>query len=224
MIRMQREDSGYGGLNLLKLNKKIKFYLPIVFLNLLFFLTPLFADKRKIIIGIQTGYSFYIPEDYHESETLWSKSVWGNKLGPIFGVNLQLEISPNGIFQAEINHQKRTFFDEYIDYQYPEFNRKREENDSYLSLHLNFLYKFYIFERARIILYSFAGLGRDKYCPVSLKIGIGGKRPLFSQTYLNVSISYISSLLLYGAEGGGIDFYPFALRHISLNMGLEYKL
>lgn len=209
---------------MLKLNKKLKNILLLIFLNLLSLCFSLTAENRKIFIGLQTGYSFYTPRDYNESSTLWSKSIGGNRLGLLFGANLQVRVSQNWILQGEINYQKRTFFYEYVDYQHPEFNSKGEEDNSYLILHINFLYNFYTFKEEKITLHLLSGLARYRYSPLSSKIGMAGKYHFLPKTNLNLSVSFISSILLYDAEGGGICFFPLAMKHISLNLGLEYEL
>lgn len=99
--------------------KKNVLIIPLLF----FFLIPyqVKAEDYKFVIGINSGYSFGLTNEFKENKEEYSVGYYKDqhKLGFRFGLYFQYNFSPHWAIQGEIDYQRITYTQEYINYNNP---------------------------------------------------------------------------------------------------------
>lgn len=187
---------------------------------LLFILIPceIKAEDYKFVVGITTGYSFGLTNEYKENKEEYTGGYnkYQDKLGFHFGLNFQYNFSSSWAIQGEIDYQRKTYTQEHIDYNNPSYNYSKSYDCSFIAPYLNVIYNS---SKEKILFpYFSAGIGICQIAPeivFMFKIGGGIKYHFFSRTTLNLEVSFNIPFLL--------RTLPSEIEYLSLNLGLEHK-
>lgn len=180
------------------------------------------GENNKYFIGVHSGYSSFFARNYYESIRYDSEHRSENKLGFYAGANFQYRFSPHWTIQLEMDYQRGTHFEEFIDYVTPEYNHSRTEDTSYKIYYLNAVYTLLEIKERKFFPYFLAG------------VGIRDTKPfiLYSKIEIGIKYSFLTRLALHA----GVTFWPFPfmllehygirlyLQSYSINIGLEYGL
>jgi hypothetical protein len=193
---------------------------------ILFVLIPcqIKAEDNKFVIKISSGYSFGLMGNYklNEESGKYEMHKWQYKLGPQFGITLQYQFTSHLAVEGEIVHQRKSLYEERIDYIEPVYSYSRTSNLSFFTCFLNIIYKFKSSRKQNIIPYLFLGVGVEDISPFIVRSKIGeGISYYFSPLFgINIEISLYPYPPFYGF--GKIEL-PSEIEYLSLNIGLEYK-
>jgi hypothetical protein len=182
-------------------------------------------NRIRIAIGLNCGYSFLAERDYYEEYRYDSEYRRESKLGFRGGANLQCYFGRHFALQIETDHQRNALFEEFKDYTNPEYNYSRSQDISYTVYYLNFIYRISDFSKQKLSPYIFAGAGIYNFDPFTLysKMGLGIQYNLSPRVMVHTEVSLGPAAFIY-KDPSAFRFFPFDIKYISFNFGLDFLL
>jgi len=181
------------------------------------------GQSKKYVIGIHSGYSFFLKKKLYESRRYDGESKEETKLGLHGGFSLQCYFSAKWAIQLEMDYQRQTRRAERTDFINPEYSYSRVDNYSYTVYYLNLIHMGTHKRNKSLSWYISAGVGIRDLSPLVLYSKIGnGIRYYFSPhtaLHLGVSLSPVPFIYLGSL---GFRLFPSGMMYFSLYVGLEY--
>lgn len=190
----------------------------------LFMIIPHSANgqSKKFVMGIHSGYSFFIEKQLYESHRYDSEYKAVTKLGFHGGFNLQYYFSTHWAIQVEMDYQRKTHHAEHTDFVNPEYSYSHVHNSSYTVYYLNLIYRI-TNKKENFSFYFSAGIGIRDMVPFVLysKMGNGIRYSFSPRIAMHLGVSFLPApFILLGART--FQLFPFGMMYLSLNVGLEY--
>jgi hypothetical protein len=181
------------------------------------------GQSKKYVIGIHSGYSFFLKKALYESYGPYSEYKGETKLGLHGGFNLQYHFSAKWAIQLEMDYQRKTLHEERTDFVSPEYSYSRVDNYSYTVYYLNLIYKGTHKRNKLLSWYISAGVGIEDVGPLVLysKMGNGIRYSFSPHTALHLGISFSPVPFIYLGPLG-FRLFPSGIMYFSLYVGLEY--
>lgn len=205
-----------------------KIVLIIILLPFVFLPYQIKAEDNKFVIGINSGYSFGLTDEYKEEMYIWPEGRGSfkeqRKLNFHIRGDLQYYLSPHWAIQFELEFQKRTRYMEEVDNLNSTYIYETQDQSFFYS-YINVIYKINSFRQRNFFPYVSAGIGigiiafrKPLFFAYKYKLQGGIKYRFSEQISLNLGSSIYATNFANPIKPVG----KAQIDYISLNIGLEY--